>query len=739
MRYLARALLVLLAVGLALAGALYLLGAGWFGKSWDPGAVVATRRPIEHDIRMRARQTAASDALGVDSAKRILFGDLHVHTTYSVDAFFMALPLNGGDGAAPVSDACDFARFCSGLDFWSINDHAVSVTPKRWRETVDQIRQCDAVSKGGSEADTIPFLGWEWTQAGASATSHYGHKNVILKHLDDARIPTRPIAAGRFAANLDGMLARVVLGAQALPRIGQGGADLPRFLQDTAAPTCEAGVPVRELPNDCREIASTPNELFAKLDDWGFDSMVIPHGTTWGLYTPPGSSWDKQLEENVHDPRRQYLIEIFSGHGNSEEYRGWREVLLNDDGTRGCPAPTEGYLPSCWQAGEIVRARCLERRESEPECESRAAAARQHWVDADRAGHRLTIPATDVEEWLDAGQCRDCFLPAFNYRPLSSAQYILSLTNPAASDGYRRFRFGFVASSDNHSARPGTGYKEFGRSIMTEARFANIRVRMFPDDDEPAPRSRPFTESMASLSPFRLWEFERVGSFVLNGGLVAVHANAKSRDGIWEALQRKEVYGTSGPRILLWFDLVNGTAEMPMGSEVSMIAAPEFRVRAVGSFEQQGGCPQYVRDALGEARVQRLCAGECYQPSPLRRLISRIEVVRIRPRITAEEKVDVLIDDPWKVIPCAPKSEGCSVDFSDDEFPLARRDTVYYVRAIEAPGVAVDAQPLACERDGAGRCTRVLSHCASRPDDDDCLGAVEERAWSSPIFVDYGI
>ena len=73
------------------------------------------------------------------------------------------------------------------------------------------------------------------------------------------------------------------------------------------------------------------------------------------------------------------------------------------------------------------------------------------------------MPGATVEDWQDCGQCRDCFNPAFNYRPASSAQYALAISNfddPAAP---RRFRFGFIASSDNHSARPGTGYKEFAR------------------------------------------------------------------------------------------------------------------------------------------------------------------------------------------------------------------------------------------------------------------------------------
>ncbi|GIS32520.1 MAG: hypothetical protein Ct9H90mP4_04340 [Gammaproteobacteria bacterium] len=40
-----------------------------------------------------------------------------------MDAAFLNLPILGGEGSNPVSDACNFARFCSNLDFFSISDH----------------------------------------------------------------------------------------------------------------------------------------------------------------------------------------------------------------------------------------------------------------------------------------------------------------------------------------------------------------------------------------------------------------------------------------------------------------------------------------------------------------------------------------------------------------------------------------------------------------------------------------
>jgi hypothetical protein len=723
--------------------ALALIGSGLLGQRWGAGQVQGQALPPEV-VGERARlQRTAADGVGLRSPKQILFGDLHVHSTFSLDAFLMALPMAGGEGAHPVAEACDFARFCSQIDFWSINDHALVQDQRMWDETVASIRQCDATADP-SNPDLVSFLGWEWTQMGTRPENHYGHKNVIVRGLGDDEVSTRPIsarapadAADRQRSAIPGLLTIGLLG---VARPGQDSLDTIRYIRDMNVPAdCPDGIPVRDLPTGCRESAATPEALFEKLDDWGFDSLVIPHGTTWGYYTPQGSAWDKQLTAAQHDPKRQTLVEVFSGHGNSEEYRDWREVILNDDGTRSCPEPQTDFLPSCRRAGQIIAARCAAAGESPDECAARAAEARQNYVDADITGH-LTVPGAEAEEWLDSGQCRDCFQPAFNYRPRSSVQYILALGRPQAAAGLQRFDFGFIASSDVHSARPGTGYKEYGRTEMTEARLPIAGGAVIPiRTPDPEPRSRPFDADDAGGSFFNLREAERAASFFLTGGLAAVHSEGRNRDAIWDAFQRREVYGTSGPRILLWFDLLNPPGSrgqaVAMGGRARLDESPIFQVRAVGSLEQAPGCPEASVRGLEPDRLERLCKGECYHPTERRRLISRVEVVRIRPQVQPDESIAGLVEDPWRVIPCDADREGCVVTFTDPELGAAARDAVYYVRAIEEPSLAVAADPLRCENDASGRCVEVKP-CIGLPDEDDCLAPTEERAWSSPIFIE---
>jgi hypothetical protein len=731
-----------------LAMALYLAGAvfGLYGEHRGAGVPTAAVVPDSVlEARAEAQRSVAA-ARGVGDAKQILFGDLHVHTTFSTDAFLFSLPISSGEGAHPLGDACDFARFCSGLDFWSINDHAEASTPQRWQETKEAIRQCNAVAGDPESPDVMAFLGWEWTQIGRSAADHWGHKNVVLRETAEELVPRRPIHSGGFARDT---MANAPTWARLLPAVLQPGErqeyyDFDTFVREIGAvPDCPPGVDTRELPEDCAEGAETPGELFEKLAQWGGESLVIPHGTTWGIYTPPDATWEKQLTTSQHDPQRQTLIEVYSGHGNSEEYRSWSPLLSGADGAT-CPEPTENYLPSCWRAGELIRARCLEAGEGADECAQRAATARQHHADAGLQGEH-TVPGVGAEEWLDAGQCRDCFLPSFNYRPAGSAQFIAALSETGADGRPLRFRFGFVAASDVHSGRPGTGYKEFARTSMTD-QFgppdAGIGDLILGSDEEPIPASRAVDlESADALGQLGGSEFERQGSFWLTGGLTAVHAARRTRDGVWDALQRREVYGTSGDRILLWFDLVNGPkgARVPMGGEVALGAAPRFEVRAAGAFEQKPGCPDYSTGALAPESIERLCRGECYHPADRRKRIARIEVVRIRPRVVPGEPVDALIDDPWRSFECPDDPAGCTVTFEDPDHAAIGRDSLYYARAVQEASPAVNARNLRCQADETGACAAV-DPCWSdyrTPESDTCLDPAEERAWSSPIYVDW--
>jgi hypothetical protein len=322
-------------------------------------------------------------------------------------------------------------------------------------------------------------------------------------------------------------------------------------------------------------------------------------------------------------------------------------------------------------------------------------------------------------------------MPAFNYRPNMSAQYGLALR---AEDG-STYRYGLIGSSDNHKARAGPGYKEIARKAYGDA--YGFRRDWYDGLDRPGPPSGEVNAEPQMLQALGM-ALERGSSFYYTSGLVAVHAGARSRDAIWQALESRNVYATSGERILLYFDLLNGRRGVrPMGSEAEVDSSPRFEVRAAGAFEQLPGCPTFVHERLSPERLARLCLGECYHPSDLRRSIERIEVIRIRKQHEPGENIAPLIEDPWRSFECPPEPEGCRIQFEDPDWDPGR-ETVYYVRALQQPSLAVGGDPLRCERDEHGTCLRARSCPAAGPrfdPADDCLSPVRERAWSSPIFV----
>lgn len=700
----------------------------------------SAKQTVEHETaNFIERRATAVLTLKQEPRGQILFGDLHVHTSFSPDGFIMSMPLQGGDGLHPPYDACQFARYCSAVDFWSINDHAEGLTPQRWDATKRAIRECNAESGDPDNPDMVSFLGWEWTQIDSAPTNYYGHKNVIFLDTEEDRVPARAIAAPRQ------LLAKAPIGK--FTQWAMGMLDFPNrafyfsisdYYEKTASvPVCPKGVDTRELPKDCMENAATPAELFEKLSQWGFDNMVVPHGS---MNVPPNASFDMQLNTQQHNPDNQLLFEVYSGHGNSEEFFRGKSVGIDANGNKYCPTATDEFLPCCQRAGTIIRERCVEAGLAADECDRRAQDAQQNYVEAGVSGH-LTVPGQKVTDWLNCGQCESCFSPTMNLRPGTTTQYALAISNFDNVENPLRYRFGMIGSSDNHSGRAGNGFKEFARFANTETRGLQKDIPYVPsfeDTREPIPESIKLS-SMAEVNLGKLRNTERKSSFYVTGGLVAVHAEGRSRHDIWNSLRQREVYGTSGDRILLWFDMIMPDGSIkPMGSEVRTNQTPTFRVSALGALEQLPGCPASAVDALGKGRIQSLCRGECFNPGNNRKVIERIEVIKIRPQAYAGEDVSVLIEDPWRTIECPASEDGCTIEFSDDTFVDSQRDALYYVRALQSPSLAVNGGGLRCEYDEQGQCIAVDPCYGDFRTDpaDDCLSPVQERAWSSPIFVD---
>ncbi|WP_170287404.1 DUF3604 domain-containing protein [Halioglobus maricola] len=266
--------------------------------------------------------------------------------------------------------------------------------------------------------------------------------------------------------------------------------------------------------------------------------------------------------------------------------------------------------------------------------------------------------------------------------------------------GVNPFKFGIMASTDTHNATSG-GVQE----AAFEGHLGNGDSR---------------AEQRASFSS------ENEGNAYNNpGGLIGVWATENSRDSIFDAMQRKETFGTSGPRIQPRFfgawDLPSdlcGDPQMldkayaqavPMGADLPARAsdAPTFLVAA----NADGGTAAYPGTPLQQLQVIKGWAddeGNHHQ---------RVFEVAGDPDNGADVDMDT----------CRPRGEGfaqlCTV-WQDPEFD-PQSSAIYYLRAVENPSCRYSAQ-----------------QCLALPEADrpaDCADPVfepviQERAWSSPIW-----
>jgi hypothetical protein len=688
-----------------------------------------------------------------DPLENVYWGDLHVHTMFSLDAWVMFM--------APgnlVDEAGQYAAHCARLDFYSCTDHAEALTRNDyWDESIRAAQYFNQYGRDNPAPDGDPsiiaFTGWEWTQQ-----APWGHKNIIMKYDDPAKLPPSMIRCYKG-----------VLGLR------------PQDWFDNQNLTF---------------LAETPERLFTLLEEYctaagtGCEAVVIPHGNAWGQMTM-NTDWDQQANSKNHSPELQRLIEVYSKHGNSEEYRYFppdyryylsgREVEETDcrggeDCEKVCQEPTDVYEPCCFRAGEITRERC-----ADPDsqwCKKQVELAKlavQPFPDGvpvkdrDRIKkeYRRDPQKVEYRDWRACGQCLDCYQPTFNHNPTGSVQYALTRAWFDERGNPSYYRFGFVNSTDTHQARPGSVMETKKQSELSIAYGGGALYRA-------SKATRINIAGMGATVP--MYGFERIANYMNPGGFLAILAEHRTRDDLFEALRDRRVYGTSGGRIELWLRAEvkeRGLDKVVrMGDETSSSNNPVFHIKANGAFKEDGTCrydehPE-IREAMSKSEFDRVCYSQCYSPLDERMPIDRIEVVKIRQPLTrAEAEMENLtwsranpgglIMDPYATVELGEAQVEWSWKDEGFEREDPGRSVAYYFRVIQEATPGYNCRPTArltraqsCDsrmarpdyvdkkanpQDGSKPISRdrLGDPCYSDPGDVETF--CEERAWSSPVYI----
>ncbi len=270
--------------------------------------------------------------------------------------------------------------------------------------------------------------------------------------------------------------------------------------------------------------------------------------------------------------------------------------------------------------------------------------------------------------------------------------------------GVNPFKFGLIASTDTHLGTPGA-----------------IEERDHPGHGgagAPAPRDVP--KGLPDDFEFN------------PGGLAVIWAEENSRDALFEAMRRREVYGTSGPRHVVRFF---GGWELPR----DLCSQPEFVETGYASGVPMGGdLPARTAERPSFAVSALRDPGTAQRPGvPLQ----RIQIVKgWLENGTPREQVYEVAGDPENtasvdLATCEPRGPGsdslCSV-WSDPHFD-ARQRAFYYARVVENPSCrwstfACNATRVDCS--DPEKVPEELAACC----EPGRAKTIQERSWTSPIW-----
>lgn len=275
--------------------------------------------------------------------------------------------------------------------------------------------------------------------------------------------------------------------------------------------------------------------------------------------------------------------------------------------------------------------------------------------------------------------------------------------------GVNPYRLGFIGSTDTHNGIPGD-VEEWNWKGSTGLADAKVEKRLKP---------------RIQRNP---------------GGLVGIWAEENSRDALFDGMQRREVFATSGTRMTVrffagWSDFsANNNERTPWCDRPDALQSAYNSGVPMGSeLAGPGGAPFFAISA-------RRDPGTAEHPGGL---LERIQVIKVQAKEDGNFHQEIYnvaggatgaTVDPQT---CAPRGTGadqfCSV-WQDPNFN-ADEPAAYYVRVIENPSCRWTTWTcLSLSNNGRPNTGRANDERPAACTDANEPQFTQERAWSSPIW-----
>jgi hypothetical protein len=616
----------------------------------------------------------ASVPAGLEGQRYAYFGDLHVHTTYSMDAFQF--------GTLATPD--DAYRYAQGemikhpggfdmqlqrpLDFYAVTDHGIYLGVVRaGADTSTEISGYPAMQSihnlNAAEnltLESVPtrnfraFIG-QFTRAIAGSEPLKSEVDRIMRSTwaDEIQAADRHYQPGKFTT----------FAAYEFSTTKPDGGSMHRnvVFRDTES--------LPAMPFN-RLMSLDPEDLWNWMDDLredeGVESLAIPHnsnksnGQMFALTTWAGDPMT--LEHNEKRMRNEPLVEITQVKGTSETHPA---LSMNDE----------------WAGFEI-----------------------DPYV-AGGGGLRIAKPA--------GGYVRDAMKQG--------------LALEAAGQG-NPFQYGFIGSSDTHTGAGSFDESNFFSKIGLLDSTPELRGSVpISDEDLEVLQLTDANESMFYVAPDGRRYLLRNPSVYGASGLAAVWAEQNTRESIYDAFRRKETFATSGPRMRVRF-FAGYDLDDAMLNEADGMARAYAQGVPMGSdlMAKSGGAPGFMvwaaRDSMS-APLQRvqIIKGWIAEGKPRERVFD----VVCSDGLAVDPETHRCPDNGAKVnvSDCAISADRGAGElktlWQDPEFD-EKQKAFYYARVLENP---------TC------RWSTWDAIRAGVPSRENLGVLIQERAWSSPIWL----